>query len=96
MELIEETTRALEREIRTGARLLEARERAINQQASAQARSHKQDVRFKKQRAMQHMASIPAQEFFSFATNPKFKGCWQDKEFMQDYLKRNPHLRSNK
>ena len=64
MELIEETTRALEREIRTGARLLEARERVINQQASAQAHSHKQDVRFKKQRAMQHMASIQAQEFF--------------------------------
>jgi len=96
MELIEETTRALDREIRTGARLLEARERAINQQASAQARTFQEDVRFKKQRSMQHMASIPAQEFFAFATNPKFKGCWQDKEFMQDYLNRNPHLRSNR
>tara|TARA_R100000315_G_scaffold54474_1_gene28364 strand:- start:87 stop:377 length:291 start_codon:yes stop_codon:yes gene_type:complete len=96
MEIIEETTRALEREIRTGARLLEARERVINQQASAQARSYKEDVRFKKQRAMQHIASIPAKEFFAFAANPKYRGCWQDKEFMRDYLKRNPHLRSNK
>jgi|TARA_B100000579_G_C22263851_1_gene590626 hypothetical protein len=96
MELIEQTTRALEREIRTGARLLEARERAINQQASAQARANKEDVRFRKQRTMQHMASIPMDEFMAFAANPKFRGCWQDKEFMQDYLKRNPHLRSNK
>ena len=96
MELIEETTRALEREIRTGARFLEARERVINQQASAQARSHKQDVRFQKQKAMQHMAAIPHDEFFAFATHPKYRGCWQDKEFLKDYLKRNPHLRSNK
>ncbi len=96
MELIEETTRALEREIRTGARLLEARERAINQHASAQARSHKEDFRFKRQKTMQHMASIPMDEFMAFASHPKYRGCWQDKEFMQDYLKRNPHLRSNK
>ena len=96
MEMIEEPTRALEREIRTGARFLEARERVINQQASAQARSHKQDVRFQKQKAMQHMASIPHDEFFAFATHPKYRGCWQDKEFLKDYLKRNPHLRSNK
>ena len=96
MELIEEPTRALERAIRTGARFLEARERVINQQASAQARSHKQDVRFQKQKAMQHMASIPHDEFFAFATHPKYRGCWQDKEFLKDYLKRNPHLRSNK
>ncbi len=39
---------------------------------------------------------IPADEFFAFASNPKYKGCWGDDEFVKDYFKRNPHLRSNK
>jgi len=96
MELIEGCTKALEQEIRWGSKLLEHRERVINQHASRQARSNKKDVRFKKQRSMQHMGTIPVDEFFAFASNPKYKGCWGDDTFVKDYFKRNPHLRSNK
>tara|TARA_R110002020_G_scaffold308613_1_gene524276 strand:- start:20 stop:436 length:417 start_codon:yes stop_codon:yes gene_type:complete len=74
---------------------LEAKERKINQAAAAEARSMKEDVRFKKQKMMQHKASIPAEEYFAFATNPATKGCWADREFVNDYLKRNSHLKSN-
>lgn len=96
MQLLEGVTKALEQELRWGSKLLAHRERVMNQQASRQARAQKQDIRFKKQKSMQHVGSIPAEEFFAFASNPKFKGCWGDDEFVKDYFKRNPHLRSNK
>ena len=96
MEILEHVTKQPEHELRWGAKLLEHRERAMNQQASRQARYHKKDVRFKKQKSMNHVGSIPAEEFFAFATHPKYKGCWSDDGFVKDYFKRNPHLRSNK
>tara|TARA_R110002051_G_scaffold154782_3_gene226954 strand:+ start:10115 stop:10516 length:402 start_codon:yes stop_codon:yes gene_type:complete len=68
-------------------------ERKDNQAASAQARSWKEDVRFQKPKTYQHRASIPADEYFAFATSKP--GCWEDPEFTRDYLKRNPHLKSN-
>tara|TARA_Y100000593_G_scaffold13975_1_gene26119 strand:+ start:8991 stop:9281 length:291 start_codon:yes stop_codon:yes gene_type:complete len=96
MEILEGVTKALEQELRWGSNLLKQRERVINQQASRQARYHKKDVRFKKQKTMNHVGTIPAEEFFAFATNPKYKGCWSDDGFLKDYFKRNPHLRSNR
>jgi len=75
------------------AQNLAENERKANQASAAEARSWKEDVRFKKQKTYQHRASIPAEEYFSFATSRP--GCWDDEEFTRDYLKRNPHLKSN-
>tara|TARA_B100000287_G_C19997663_1_gene529293 strand:+ start:78 stop:488 length:411 start_codon:yes stop_codon:yes gene_type:complete len=79
--------------VSAGAKKLALNERKSNQAAAAQARSMKEDVRFKKQKMMQHKAEIPADEYFAFATSRP--GCWEDEEFTRDYLKRNSHLKSN-
>ena len=75
------------------AQNLAENERKANQVSAAEAREWKEDVRFKKQKTYQHRASIPAEEYFAFATSRP--GCWDDEEFTKDYLKRNPHLKSN-
>ena len=69
-------------------------ERKTNQVSAQHAASWKEDVRFKKPKVYQHRASIPADEYFHFAISRP--GCWEDEEFTNDYLKRNPHLVSNK
>ena len=76
------------------AHKLKNNERKANQVSAKHAASWKEDVRFKKQKVYQHRASIPAEEYFAFATSRP--GCWEDEEFTKDYLKRNPHLVSNK
>ena len=85
--------RNMHQAVSQGAQQLAANERKSNQAAAAEARAMKQDVRFKKQKWLQHKAEIPADEYFAFATSRP--GCWQDEEFKRDYLKRNPHLKSN-
>ena len=79
--------------VSAGAQKLASNERKSNQAAAAQAQSLQEDVRFKKQKMMQHKAEIPADEYFAFATSRP--GCWEDEEFTRDYLKRNSHLKSN-
>lgn len=90
---VEGLYRELHSAVSKQAENLAKNERRDNQAASAQARGWKEDVRFKKQKTYQHRASIPADEYFAFATAKP--GCWEDPEFTRDYLKRNPHLKSN-
>ena len=90
---VEGLFRELHGAVKKQAQNLAKNERKANQASAAEARSWKEDVRFKKQKTYQHRASIPAEEYFAFATSRP--GCWDDEEFTKDYLKRNPHLKSN-
>ena len=90
---IEGLYRNMHAAVQSQAEKLAANERKTNQAAAAKARSMQEDLRFKKQGMMCHKAEIPAEEYFAFATSRP--GCWEDEEFTRDYLKRNPHLKSN-
>jgi len=90
---IEGLYRNMHAAVQSQAEKLAANERKANQAAAAKARSMQEDLRFKKQGMMCHKAEIPAEEYFAFATSRP--GCWEDEEFTRDYLKRNPHLKSN-
>ena len=90
---VEGLFRQLHNAVTDQSKKLVKNEQSSNRQAARQAASWKEDVRFKKQKNYQHRASIPAEEYFAFATSrPE---CWDDEEFTRDYLKRNPHLKSN-
>ena len=90
---IEGLYRNMHAAVQSQAEKLAANERKTTQAAAATARSMQEDLRFKKQGMMCHKAEIPAEEYFAFATSRP--GCWEDEEFTRDYLKRNPHLKSN-
>jgi hypothetical protein len=87
----EATLDMLLKEIRSGRKLLDRRARYLHQKSHQETKGHGD----KNVGGLgKFVGSMPADEFFFFATDPKYRGAEQDKGFLRDYWKRNPHLKA--
>jgi hypothetical protein len=85
----EEFNAALVRELCSGRLLMEAKQKVREQAASAEARAMKNA----QSTLGKPVGAIPQHEYFLIG-NKYGMECWDDREFVRDFFKRESHLKA--